>query len=739
MRIRSHLASLVAAVALPTILLAAVALWHLRSVYWTAEGQRLEERVAAVAVAIDDELDDGLRALQQLAGAIDLAPSAATALGEAGPKLFALHPMWSSLSLQLSGDASGRSLVPTVEADLAPADAAFVTRLGTTRKAAVSDLMTGENKRPAVYIGVPLLRDNEVRGVVLAGMSHSRWLGLLQRYGVAAPETLTLNDSRGLIIARTLAHEQWVGKRSGAAFWDHTREAPRGSFASLSIDGKEFFSAFTHLRASGWVAGGGGPRAAINGQLAKATGLTVGLLIAATLGALLLAAMISDRIAGAITGLLETVSGIGSPDAPPKAPLAAAGSIDEIEAVRRKAEEADAQLREKAQAQTQALERATSAREDAEAENRSKDEFIAMLSHELRNPLAPISNALHLLRLQENETPLQQKARVIIERQVGQLNRLVGELLEISRITTGRIQLIQERIVVSGIVERAVETAQSLITQHRHELTVTMPQQPVWLYADAGRLEQVLVNLLTNAAKYTEDGGRIWLSLEQEGDTAVLRIRDNGIGIDPILLPRIFDLFTQATRSLDRSQGGLGIGLCLVQRLVELHGGTVNASSVVGQGSEFAIRLPVMTLAASASPLPASIAVQPLENFCRVLVVDDNVDAAQSLAMLLEMSGHEIRMAYDGPSALEAARAYRPDMMLLDIGLPGLTGLQVAQQIRREPTLEPIVLVAVTGYGQEADRQRSREAGFDHHLAKPLDFEQLQKILATVALETRIQ
>ena len=371
--------------------------------------------------------------------------------------------------------------------------------------------------------------------------------------------------------------------------------------------------------------------------------------------------------------------------------------------------------------------------------DRRKDEFLAMLSHELRNPLAPISNALHLLRLQENETPLQQKARVIIERQVGQLNRLVGELLEISRITTGRIQLIQERIVVSGIVERAVETAQSLITQHRHELTVTMPQQPVWLYADAGRLEQVLVNLLTNAAKYTEDGGRIWLSLEQEGDTAVLRIRDNGIGIDPILLPRIFDLFTQATRSLDRSQGGLGIGLCLVQRLVELHGGTVDASSVVGQGSEFAIRLPVMPLAASTSPLPASIAVQPLENFCRVLVVDDNVDAAQSLAMLLEMSGHEIRMAYDGPSALEAAREYRPDMMLLDIGLPGLDGLQVAQQIRREPTLEPIVLVAVTGYGQEADRQRSREAGFDHHLAKPLDFEQLQKILATVALETRIQ
>ena len=368
--------------------------------------------------------------------------------------------------------------------------------------------------------------------------------------------------------------------------------------------------------------------------------------------------------------------------------------------------------------------------------DRRKDEFLAMLSHELRNPLAALSNAVQLLRLQKNEAPLQQEARHVIERQLGQLKHLVDDLLEVSRITSGRVQLRQEQVSVGGIVERAVETAQPLIVQRRHELKVSLPPAPIFLQADAARLEQVLVNLLTNAAKYTDEGGRIWLSVEHEGDTAVLRVRDTGIGIAPELLPRIFDLFTQAERSLDRSQGGLGIGLCLVQRLVELHGGSVEAHSVLGQGSEFVVRLPLMLTALPASPAPAIETAQPPDSpakGCRVLVVDDNMDAAQSLAMLLKMSGHEVQIAYDGPSALEAALAYRPDVMLLDIGLPGLTGYEVAEQIRREATLKNTVLVALTGYGRETDRKLSQEAGFDHHLVKPADFADVQKILLAVS------
>ena len=367
---------------------------------------------------------------------------------------------------------------------------------------------------------------------------------------------------------------------------------------------------------------------------------------------------------------------------------------------------------------------------------RRKDEFLAMLSHELRNPLAPISNALMLLRLQKNEDLVQQQARSVIERQVTQLTHLIDDLLEVSRISTGRIRLRQQPVTLGVVVERAVESTQALIAQHRHKLTVSLPSQPIWLHADAARLEQVVVNLLTNAAKYTDDGGRIALSIRQEGDAAVLRVRDTGVGIPAELLPHIFDLFTQGERSLDRSQGGLGIGLCLVQRLVELHGGTVSAESVLGQGSEFIVTLPALAAAPASATAPSPAlsvsASPPPEKGCRVLIVDDNVDAAEMLATLLELSGHDVWTAFDGPTGLQAALDHTPDVMLLDIGLPGLTGIEVAERIRRQPALERTVLVAMTGYGQESDRKRSRDAGFDHHLTKPADLAELEKILAVV-------
>jgi PAS domain S-box-containing protein len=380
------------------------------------------------------------------------------------------------------------------------------------------------------------------------------------------------------------------------------------------------------------------------------------------------------------------------------------------------------------------LEKKTQEQAEALADlHRRKDEFLAMLSHELRNPLAPIANAVHLLRLQQNEDPLQQQARGIIERQLTQLTRLVDDLLEVSRITTGRVQLRQDRIVVSGVVERAVETASPLMDQRRHELTVSLPPQPIWLYADAARLEQVVVNLLTNAAKYTDAGGHIWLTVEQQGDECVLRVRDTGVGIAPELLPRIFELFTQAERSLDRSQGGLGIGLALVQRLVELHRGRVEAYSVLGHGSEFVVRLPVAPTPAPPPPPAAAETTEPAGPSLRILVIDDNVDSAESLALLLRASRHNVRTAHDGPTGLEAALDYRPNVVLLDIGLPRMDGYDVAKKMRQQSVLKNVVLVAMTGYGQESDRQRSREAGFDHHLVKPADFGKVRQILASVS------
>jgi PAS domain S-box-containing protein len=380
----------------------------------------------------------------------------------------------------------------------------------------------------------------------------------------------------------------------------------------------------------------------------------------------------------------------------------------------------------------------------AEMDHR-KDEFLAMLGHELRNPLAPILNAAILLRLQNDkdrargiENSLLQKTASIIERQIGQLTSIIDELLEVSRITTGKIHLHKQRIAFGVVVQHAEATIRSLIDERQHVLAVSVPTEAIWLQADAVRMEQVMVNLLTNAAKYTDPKGHIWVTLQQEGTEAVLRIRDTGVGIAPEFLPGIFDLFTQAERTLDRSQGGLGIGLALVKRLVEMHGGTVKATSTAGHGSEFVVRLPV---APSPDGLPMSPPTRKIESngpSLRVLVVDDNVDIVTTLAMLVRESGHDVRTAYDGPAVLKLALDYRPNVILLDIGLPGLNGYEVAKQIRQQPEMQNTLLVAMSGYGLPSDLLHSREAGFDHHIVKPADFAKVLKILTT-ASESRVQ
>jgi two-component system CheB/CheR fusion protein len=370
--------------------------------------------------------------------------------------------------------------------------------------------------------------------------------------------------------------------------------------------------------------------------------------------------------------------------------------------------------------------------------HRRKDEFLAMLSHELRNPLSPILNAAHILRLQKDENPLQQQARAVIERQVNQLSRLVNELLEVSRVITGRIRLRQEQLDIRGVVEQAMESTRPLIDQRRHQLFVSLPAEPVWLEGDAARLEQVVINLLDNAAKYTPEGGKIWVNLQPEGNEVRLRVRDTGVGIAPELLPRIFDLFTQADRTSDRSQGGLGIGLSLTQRLVELHGGKIEAHSAgLGQSSEFIVRLPVLLPSERGADMTSTGTSKQAAQGWRMLVVDDNVDAANMIAMTLQLFGHQTETVYSAQSALEMAVEYRPDFVVLDIGLPGMDGYEVARRLRQIPELKDTRLIAATGYGQDADRQRSEEAGFDYHLVKPIDPEKLQAVLELLGRQPR--
>ena len=365
------------------------------------------------------------------------------------------------------------------------------------------------------------------------------------------------------------------------------------------------------------------------------------------------------------------------------------------------------------------------ARREAEASGQAKDEFLAMLGHELRNPLAAVRNAVAIARLDSSG---RERALEIAHRQVDQLARLVGDLLDVARITQRRIALQQKRVSLAGIVERAVETTRPLIEERAHAIAVTLPPPDLEVDGDATRLEQVLVNLVSNAAKYTDPGGTIAVSAERDHDTAIIRVRDDGIGIAREMLPRVFDLFAQADRALDRAHGGLGIGLTVVKQLVELHGGTVEAhSGGLGSGSEFIVRLPALSAMAD---VPATPPVDAAKVSVRVLLVEDNADAAESLGMLLDVLGHRVRAVSDGPRALDEALLNPPDVMLVDIGLPGMDGYEVARRIRQTPELAPVTLIALTGYGRDTDKREALAAGFDHHLVKPVDPNALQALVA---------
>jgi CheY-like chemotaxis protein len=360
-----------------------------------------------------------------------------------------------------------------------------------------------------------------------------------------------------------------------------------------------------------------------------------------------------------------------------------------------------------------------------------RTEFLATLAHELRNPLAPIRNSVHYLGMEGLTDRDVKTARDVIARQVAVMVRLIDDLLDVSRISRNTLDVRKERVELATVVESAVESSRPLIQQCGHELTISLPPQPLHLNADPIRLAQVFLNLLNNSAKYTNHGGQIWLTAERQGSDAVVSVRDNGIGISGEMLSHVFDMFTQVDRSLEQSQGGLGIGLTLVRRLVEMHDGSIEVrSDGPGEGSEFVVRLPLLILPPSETlPSNDGARAQALSK-CRILVVDDNKDSADSLGMLLRLKGNEIRTAHDGLEAVEVAEMFRPEFVLLDIGLPKLNGYDVARRIRQQPWGRDVILIALTGWGKAEDRRLSQEAGFNFHIVKPVDLAALEDLLA---------
>ena len=369
--------------------------------------------------------------------------------------------------------------------------------------------------------------------------------------------------------------------------------------------------------------------------------------------------------------------------------------------------------------------------------DRRKNEFLATLAHELRNPLAPMSNMLEVVKRADGDDQVLKRAHETLERQLGQMVRLVDDLLDLNRITHDRLELRRSEVELSSVIQQAVEVAGPLVESAGHHLTVDLPDEPIYMDADRDRLAQLFGNLLNNSCKYTRHGGSISVSAKRVDDHVVVTVKDNGAGIPKDKLDTIFDMFMQVDGTAERSQGGLGIGLTLVKRLAQMHGGSVEARSAgEGQGSEFIVRLPVLSrsvVEAQAGSGDESDS-QPQR---RVLIVDDNLDSADSLAMLMEITGNKTYRAHDGVEALEAIEKYRPEVVLLDIGLPKLDGHEVCRRMREQPWGKDIVVIALTGWGQEDDRRKSEEAGFNGHLVKPVDYDKLLALLAS--LETNVR
>jgi signal transduction histidine kinase len=369
-----------------------------------------------------------------------------------------------------------------------------------------------------------------------------------------------------------------------------------------------------------------------------------------------------------------------------------------------------------------------------EESNRHKDELLALLAHELRNPLAPIRNGLQIIKAAKNDIEKIDEVRAMMDRRVGHLTRIVDHLIDVSKMTRRKITLNKQRLDLARLVREASEDEQSLFEQANLALHIIVPETPIWVLGDETRLMQVLQNLLRNAMKFTDGGGKVFVEVRAEDQEVVLVVSDTGVGIEPDLLPHLFEIFSQGDRTLERSKGGLGMGLALVHGLVDLHGGSVRAISAgPGKGSEFAIRFPLEPEPAALSEMRKPQRREGNGKRLRILVVEDNKDSADSLRMLLEVYGYEVSVAYTGPAGVKTAEEWTPDVVICDIGLPGLDGYGVASRLRRNPAMTEVPIIAVTGYGQEDDRRRSREAGFNHHLVKPVDPETLQSLLVEMS------
>ena len=724
--LRRRLFVLVAAALLPVAIASGIALASLYGQHRQRAELSVLEVARALATAVDGELNRTLAILEALASATSLEQGDLKTFRERAAR--ARQPDWSSVILF---DATGKPLMNTAIPEGQPlagvVDRESFEQAINLRRPVIGRLVKGPRGNWGVALRVPVIRDDRVLYVLTAVHNPNGILEVLKRTRVPGEWVVGVADAAGIRVARTQAPETSVGTPFSPTLVEMMARGGReGTGATLNSEGTPVFTAYTRSPETGWITAVGLPVSTIQGQAVRSFAtFGGGVLLSLALG-ILAAILVARGITRPISELRETAlhAGRRRTTEPLRTDIQELVDVaDALAAAERQREQNEAERENLLRSEQQA-------RAAAEGANRAKDEFLAMLGHELRNPLGAIANASALLEhpgLGENQ---RREARGIIARQVGHLSRLTDDLLDAGRAVMGKIVLQRRAVDVAAVARQALATLKASGRTHNHVIEEDM--ETAWADADGIRLDQILANLVINAVKYSPAGSTVRVSVKQEGGTVVMRVADQGIGIPPDLAPRVFDLFVQGDRKLDRSMGGLGIGLTLVRRLAEMHGGTVElVSEGDAKGSEFIVRLPAIEVPESSTMLPTPAgATRPLD----ILIVEDNDDARETLRMLLEMSGHRVHAEPDGEKGLETALRVKPPLMLVDVGLPRMDGYEIARRVRAangwpvRPTL-----VAITGYGQPADRTRAIEAGFDLHLPKPVEPQRILDLVAATA------
>ena len=724
MHIRAYLFMMAAGILIPVILFSGLALNMLQNGQRDAALAALGETANNVALRVERELYSAEAALKVLAASPSLVRQDYPAYYDEAKVTNRAATVWNVLL-----DGEGRQLINTTApyGELLPAAADQAGLMAHSFGAATSVSNLERGMRPSqlvTSVNLPLTLEDGRRYVRRQTVSTEHFNRLLQDARVPPGWLVGLLDGKGNFVARNMNAAVLVGTPARPELVAAARAHNSGRIRHLTLEGTESFDVYTHCSLSGWTVAVAAPVQLIERSAREASFVAAMGLLAAIVGAIALAALFGRQhvrsIARAVKAAIELGNGI-----PPERRHSRVLEVNELHGALHAAGE---QLRQSqayvkhAESERQALlEREQAARLMAEQQNRAKDQFLAMLGHELRNPLAPISTAAQLLKLQSHDAGRVRYASEVITRQVDHMNSLLGDMLDVSRVTRGLVSLSLEEVELKAVLERALEQTAGLIEAKRHRLRIDLPHGPLHVRGDKTRLIQIFANLVNNAAKYTPPDGAIGVRAGLAAGQVAVTVHDNGEGFSAELLPRLFDLFSQGERQPDRAQGGLGLGLALVKSLVQLHGGEVSASSPgAGLGSSFTVTLPC-------SDTPPDTAdgarAEPAEgSVLRVLIVDDNIDGAISLSMFLEAAGgHGVETCYDGATALALAGREAPDVFILDIGLPDTTGYELARRLKAMPSCAGALFIALTGYGQPQDKELAREAGFDHHVAKPAD------------------